>query len=142
MIVILSVTHGEGMGAERVLLQLLQGVTASARSEFLVVAPGGSRVEVVARKLGCRSLQFRTSRDAAVANFLAATRLVPHLEGCRIVHAWTARAFELAWWIGQRRGIRRMGTLHDHPRASFHGALRRKLIRWMGSRLNRMVCVK
>jgi len=62
--------------------------------------------------------------------------------GFDVVHGWAARDWELAAlaaWRCQRPGI---GTLHDHPEASFISAKRRRLMRWCARcGLKRIICV-
>jgi len=59
-----------------------------------------------------------------------------------LVHGWAARDWELtalAGWRCQRPAI---GTLHDHPEASFISCKRRRLMRWCARYgLKRIVCV-
>lgn len=59
-----------------------------------------------------------------------------------IVHGWAARSWELASLIGWRRRCPVVGTLHDHPNASFI-SLKRRLLMKLCSRwaLRKTVCV-
>jgi glycosyltransferase involved in cell wall biosynthesis len=59
-----------------------------------------------------------------------------------LVHAWAARDWELAALAGWRCQLPAIGTLHDHPEASFISDKRRWLMRWCaGYGLKRIVCV-
>jgi glycosyltransferase involved in cell wall biosynthesis len=59
-----------------------------------------------------------------------------------IIHGWAARDWELAaltGWLCRRPAI---GTLHDHPEASFISRKRRRLMRWCAScGLRKIICV-
>lgn len=59
-----------------------------------------------------------------------------------LVHSWAARDWELAAVAGWRCRRPAMGTLHDHPEASFISGKRRRLMRWCaGYGLKRVICV-
>lgn len=59
-----------------------------------------------------------------------------------VVHGWAARDWELAALVGWRCGCPAIGTLHDHPTASFISGKRRRLMRWSaGLGLKRISCV-
>lgn len=59
-----------------------------------------------------------------------------------LLHGWAARDWELAALAGWRCHRSAMGTLHDHPEASFIRGKRRRLMRWCaGYGLKRVVCV-
>src|ERR1041384_4501961 len=47
-----------------------------------------------------------------------------------LAHGWAARDWELAAIAGWRCQRPAIGTLHDHPDASFHTANRRRMMRW------------
>ncbi|MDE3100329.1 MAG: glycosyltransferase family 4 protein [Verrucomicrobiota bacterium] len=59
-----------------------------------------------------------------------------------LVHGWAARDWELASLTGWRCGCPAIGTLHDHPEASFISGKRRRLMRWCARvGLKKIVCV-
>ncbi|HTL18889.1 MAG TPA: glycosyltransferase family 4 protein [Patescibacteria group bacterium] len=59
-----------------------------------------------------------------------------------LVHSWAARGWELATLAGWRCQRPAIGTLHDHPEASFISRKRRRLMRWCARYgLNRISCV-
>jgi glycosyltransferase involved in cell wall biosynthesis len=59
-----------------------------------------------------------------------------------LVHGWTARDWELTALAGWRCHRPAIGSLHDHPRASFISGKRRRLMRWCaGFGLKRIICV-
>lgn len=141
-VAIVSLTQGQGSGAERVLSLLLRELGSSFASRTIVLSPEGSDISRAASESGCPVLPWRATRDSFGQNlgaFLRARRELP--AGIRLVHAWTARAFEWAILLARRRGAGIMGTLHDHPRALFHRFGRRLLIRRCAIQLRPMVCV-
>lgn len=59
-----------------------------------------------------------------------------------LVHGWAARDWELAALAGWRCRRPAIGTLHDHPKASFISAKRRRLMCWCARYgLKRIICV-
>jgi glycosyltransferase involved in cell wall biosynthesis len=59
-----------------------------------------------------------------------------------LVHGWAARDWELAALAGWLCQCPAIGTLHDHPEASFISAKRRRLMRWCARYgLKRIICV-
>ena len=59
-----------------------------------------------------------------------------------LVHGWAARDWELAALAGWRCQRPAIGTLHDHPEASFISGKRRRLMRWCAKYgLKRIICV-
>ena len=139
-IAIISVTQGEGHGAETVLEELLRGWNDNSLS-LTVIAPEGSRVLSVAKEVDVRAVALKTSSDALVSNMRAAKRVRQALRGCDLLHAWGARSFEVSWWTANRLGVPACGTLHDHPRAEFHGKIRRQIMAFSANRFHNLVCV-
>jgi len=82
-----------------------------------------------------------TSTDRLAENLLAVMRLRGRLADLDLIHAWHARGFELGLWLARRLGIPATGTLHDHPRAAFHGRCRQFLMRRSSAGFRRLVCV-
>jgi glycosyltransferase involved in cell wall biosynthesis len=59
-----------------------------------------------------------------------------------LIHAWTARDWELASVAGLLASRPVVGTLHDHPRASFISPQRQQLMRWCATwGLRKVICV-
>ena len=139
---ILSVQPGEGLGAETVLSELLNG-WAPENSPLLVIAPPDSRVYDAAKANQHATLDWSASRDAIKDNLQAANRVRGALkkEGVRQIHAWTARGFESASFLGKTCRIPVMGTLHDHPTATFHGPMRQRIIKSSANRFAQLGCV-
>jgi len=140
MIALISTTHGRGLGAEAVLDALLSA-WRSAEMRLTVVAPPGSRAAQSSAANGHGFLPLNTSHDGLAANLLGLRAVLPKLRGARLVHAWSARSFELARLAARLGRVPSCGTLHDHPRAGFIGPARRRLMRWSANRLGALVCV-
>ncbi|MEO8428331.1 MAG: glycosyltransferase family 4 protein [Verrucomicrobiota bacterium] len=59
-----------------------------------------------------------------------------------ILHGWTARDWELTGLAGTIAQLPTVGTLHDHPQASFISSKRQLLMRWSVQwGLHRLICV-
>ena len=141
-IAVLSVTQGEGHGAESVLVELMRAWVASeTRDELFIVAPEQTRILRVARELDLPHAAFASARDALFENLRGLGGVKDRFVDADIIHPWTARAFEFGSWFGRRSSARVSGTLHDHPEAFFHGRLRQKLIRYHANRMQGLVCV-
>ena len=139
-VLILSPTQGEGFGAEAVLEELLRGWPQKGR-KLLVAAPRETRLERVCSETGHMFQALPASRDALLPNLRAIWRLEPALPPISCVHAWSARAFEMAVSMGRRRGVPVTGTQHDHPRAGFIGRVRQQLMRHSANRFGALACV-
>lgn len=139
-VAIISETHGAGHGSETVLQELLR-CGAPLDLSLVVVAPGKADVLRTAVETGHGALPLTSARGAIIHNLPAIHKVVPQLRHCALVHAWSARSFELALWLRKRLRIPVTGTLHDHPQAAFHGTIRRRLMRFSADRFNTLVCV-
>ncbi len=140
MILIISTTQGHGGGAERVLCELLTGWPAEW-SPLTVVSPPNSSVYDCAMDKGLKLIALPSPRDALIENISALLKIRHKLPHCDLVHAWSARGFELAWLVGLKQKVVSSGTLHDHPHAYFHGRFRQYIMKRMANRLDSMVCV-
>ena len=142
-ILLLSVTAGPGFGAEKVLAWLLDALPDDFVKRCLLLRPAGSSLARWAAASRAEHADWPARRDAAIHNVLACFPVARELRAQRIglVHAWGARAFESGVLLGRLLGAQVSGTLHDHPRASFHGGLRRAIIRRSARRLKPLVCV-
>ena len=139
-IAIISVSSDEGFGAEIVLENLLRGWHPGS-SSLIICSPEGSRVLRVARKFGFDYYALPLARDTAVQNVRRVLALKRQLVGLSLVHAWAARAFEGTYLLGRLLGVPVTGTLHDHPRAAFHGVARQFVMRLSANRFARLGCV-
>ncbi|MFT5121798.1 MAG: glycosyltransferase involved in cell wall biosynthesis [Candidatus Omnitrophota bacterium] len=141
-IAIVSVTQGEGHGAESVLVELMRGWVASQTTdELLIIAPVHSRVLRLAEHLALPSIPFSARRDALTENLRGLYRVRKQFQHVDILHAWTARGFEFAGGFGRSNQSRISGTLHDHPKAFFHGSFRQWMIRYHANHMHGLVCV-
>ncbi len=140
MICILSVAQDEGFGAETNLVDLL-AAWPDDLGKACVVAPESSRVLRVSGELGHNTVPFPAPSDRILPNLRAAHGLRDQLDGVGLVHAWNSRAFDPAAWLGRRLKVPVCGTFLDHPRAEFHGALRRNLMRFSAERMDAAVVV-
>ncbi len=142
-ILILSVAGEQGRGAERLLASFLDALPELLVSRCLLVRPARSSLARWTATCRARSYDWPAQRDAYLPNLVAALAAAWELRGERIalVHAWGARAFESALLLGFLLGVPVCGTLHDHPRATLHGRLRRTIIRWAGRRMRPLICV-
>ena len=136
---VISVSQGEGHGAEGVLEHLLRG-WGRAAEPLTLLCPAGSRIERVCSECGLRWIGLGR-KDRLIGNLRSAARLGGGMDGCRLVHAWAARGFESAWFLGARWGVPVTATLHDHPRAAFHGLGRRRLMRVAAARMASVAAV-
>jgi glycosyltransferase involved in cell wall biosynthesis len=139
VILLVSATRGPGSGAERVLEHLLDAWPDPART-FALLAPRGSRLFEQAQARGIAAAPL-VGADTLVGTWGALGRVAPHLPPCRLVHAWSARAFELAALIAGARGVPHAATLHDHPASAYLNGVRRTLMRIGAARASGVVCV-
>jgi len=139
-VAVISVTQGEGHGSETVLEELIHAWNADS-IDLKVVAPRGSRVISAAGQAKIPTVELETSRDAIVRNLRALRQVSDNLRGSDLVHAWSARSFELAWWMAGTLSVPACGTLHDHARAEFHGVPRQRIMRWSANRMSGLVTV-
>lgn len=138
-VVVVSTEHGPGFGAEAVLENLLSAW--NLRRPLVLVAPADARVLEVASAARIPAVVLPTPRDALQHNLPAIWKLRHSLAGASLVHAWHPRGFELAVSLARYQRCPATGTLHDHPRAYYHGRLRRLLIRWAANRFASVVAV-
>ena len=139
-IAILSITQGQGSGAESVLFELLNGWPAAAEP-LLVAAPRRAAILNCVNKPNIAWLELDAPRNTIAKNLLAVEKALGALRGCRIIHGWSSRTFEIAWWAGKRLNKPAICTLHDHPQAFFITPQRRRIMRWAGNRLESLICV-
>jgi glycosyltransferase involved in cell wall biosynthesis len=128
VIAIVSTTQGRGHGAE-VLLGELLGAWRARSPPITVVAPERSAGAAYAAAAGFGWVRLGAPRDALPANVLAGHAAAAQLRGVRLIHAWSARALEVSWWMRRRLGVPATATVHDHPDATAQTPLRRWLWR-------------
>jgi len=140
--VVLSATHGEGSGAERVLEHLL--ASSSERPISCVLAPENSSVTRVARSLGYRVIPWHSRKNSLSENtraFGAFLGVYGRTPLGHVVHAWHTRGFEWALALGKVWSIPSSGTLHDDPSHQQFGWMRQKIIRSAARHLDGVVAV-
>jgi glycosyltransferase involved in cell wall biosynthesis len=131
-------------GAERMLGSFLNGLATQARTEITVAVSPGSRTATLIPP-AIRSVFLDGTRPFSLAQLWRQARQVRRFRRefpFDVVHGWAARDWELAWLTGWLCGCPAIGTLHDHPNASFISGRRQWLMRWNARRgLQRVVCV-
>lgn len=139
-VLILSTCRGKGFGAEVVLRHLLEGWDSSL-ADVSVASPSTGSVAETSARLGIPHIDFPLSNNRIQHHAGQTLKLKGRLDlkSFDVVHAWTAREFELALMFPGR--WKKSGTLHDHPRARFHGASRQWLMRQAANRLDALACV-
>lgn len=142
-VVILSLTHGRGYGAERVLEYLMVAGKQILPGHVIIVCPEGSALAQTARELSYPWVAWESVRDSFFENFKALCRFLAKGGGrdARIFHGWTSRAFEWVILLAFIRGGVAMGSVHESPFAYFHRYFRKKLIRFGMNRLEKCAYV-
>lgn len=107
---------------------------------FALLAPRESRLFEQARALGIAVVPLM-GPDTLLGTWGALGRAARDLPPCRLVHAWSARAFELAALIAGARDIPHAATLHDHPASAYLNDVRRTLLRIGAAHAQGVVCV-
>lgn len=139
-IAVLSVTEGEGFGAEVVLHELLKSWETGPQ-HLRIIAPPETGIYRKAGELGYPVVAFPASRDSLKCNTQAAWKVKSHIGDCQVIHGWTARTYELLPLLRSRRSQKLSATLHDHPAADFHGKLRRFLMKFFANKMDGLVTV-
>lgn len=142
-VLILSVAQGRGSGAERVLEYLLGSGKELLTQRLMIVSPKGSALACAAKDLSYEWIPWEASEDSFFSNFRAFLKLVgmPEMRTIGVFHAWAARSFEWAAGLSLFHGAVVLGTLHDSPRAFFHGHIRRWMMRSCARLMRSYVCV-
>jgi glycosyltransferase involved in cell wall biosynthesis len=140
------IVHNEALGfggAERMLGYFLEArpeapmevvVAAAVDSPVLKVIPPSLRWVPIPQKqrFSVRQL-FRQA---------ASIRREPELLPIDVVHAWTARDWELGALVARQLKCPAVGTLHDHPQADYISGMRQRLMRWAARLgLSEVICV-
>ena len=142
----LLIVHPEARffaGAEKMLGHFLAGLLAAGH-QLTVAVPLGSRT-VRAVPEGCTILPVPDNGRFSLLTIVR-TLTILHRAHAQIpfdvVHGWSARDWELTGLAGKLLDRPAVGTLHDHPLASFITGSRRRLMRLAARRgLHRVVCV-
>jgi glycosyltransferase involved in cell wall biosynthesis len=140
MICLLSMSHGEGFGAETNLVDLLEA-WPSGLGKACVVAPDSSRALREAARLGHRTVPLPTDRDKIFLNLKAVHQIRSQLRDVKLLHAWNSRAFDAAVWLSRALKVPSCGTFLDHPHAEFNGRIRHFLMKFSAERMNAAVVV-
>lgn len=129
-------------GAEKVLGYFLEGLEADC--DATVAAVRESRVAgiIPARMKTCWLPANTKFSLLQLVRQVAAIRRHFQTEPFDVVHGWAARDWELTACAGWRTRRPALGTLHDHPQASFISPARRRLMSWSARLgLGKVVCV-
>ncbi len=142
----LLIIHTESQyfaGAQKLLGYFLEALAKTDCSTSVVVVRG-TRVEKVIpaamTKLYINSYQKSSVRTLwqQAQSVVSFNRQTPF----DVVHGWTARDWELTGLAGALARLPTVGTLHDHPQASFISSKRQRLMRWsVRWGLHRLICV-
>ena len=148
-ILIVCETQEHGFGAERVLEYLLAGWVdrgLQTQNPIRILAPEKSTIHQYASDLHIETQVFRHVTGKLHKNiigpYLGSHTYASWIAWADIIHAWSARAFELAWLLKRKQPDTLLsGTLHDHPHAAFHGYGRRKLMEYVAGKMDALACV-
>ena len=142
-VLVLSLTHGRGYGAERVLEYLMIAGKDTLSKQLMIASPRGSAVAEKAAELSYAWLPWESARDSFFQNLAAFFKLSrrEEIKEVEIFHGWTSRAFEWVILLSLLKDGSAMGSVHESPVAYFHRFFRRKLIGLGMSRLQKCVYV-
>ena len=130
-------------GAERMLGYFLPGLQARG-CQVMVACVDSSRVAALV-PAGMQRLVISDNQRFSPMRLWSQARSVLGVRKSfpfEIVHGWAARDWELTALTARLGARPALGTLHDHPRASFISRQRRILMRWsLRLGLRRVVCV-
>jgi glycosyltransferase involved in cell wall biosynthesis len=138
-IAILSLTEGDGHGAEMMLEHFLQSWNDS-QHELTVIATKNSKICRVSQEKGMITIPLNI-KDNFLSTLLGIQNTIKILPQFDLVHGWTARTFEWAWYIAKKKNIKYLCTLHDHPLSSVHKKHRHVLVREIANRASSLICV-
>jgi glycosyltransferase involved in cell wall biosynthesis len=138
-IAILSLTEGDGHGAERILSELMQS-WKGLKHELIILATKNSKICKSAEQIGLITVALDLKNNF-LSTFIELKQLVKVFPDFDIIHGWTARTFEWAWYIAKKRGIPFTCTLHDHPQSNLHKIHRHWMMREIANRSASLVCV-
>ena len=141
-------TQGQGYGAERVLEYLLTGwvdLGLQEQNPIHILAPEGAVIHEYAQALHIPHTAFDGVSQKIFPNIMAARHFAKTsslIQWADVVHAWTARAFELVIFLAKGNPTAVIsGTLHDHPKAIFHGNIRQRIMKLSANRMHGLACV-
>lgn len=137
-ILILSLTQGQGGGAEAALRRLLRRLLSCCEpSEFLIASPEDSSLHRFSESAGLPWRAWAAKRDSFPRNLRAFLELQTAIGslGPRLCIAWGARSFEWCALLRLRGSVGRIGRLADHPHSYYHGRTRQRLMRWSAHRM-------
>jgi len=138
-VTIVSLTEGEGRGAEVVLEQFLRGWD-NDEIELFVIAPENSKISRISHDLRINSRAI-AMRDSIFSYFREIRKCIYDIPDCDLIHGWTARTFELAYYVARKQKAKYTCTLHDHPKAEFHRKRRHFLMKYFAQKMDALICV-
>ena len=132
-------------GAERMLEYFARSSTESSDLEISVACAPNERLTSNLDKTHTRFTRYHQTNPALPeVSLLRSEACSPLALQAKpdIIHAWHARAWELAAVVGFMKRIPVTGILHDHPAAPFISSKRSALMRFTANRgMRRLICV-
>src|SRR5690242_10438993 len=128
-------------GAEKVLGFFLEGMKGSEHKVTVAAVRESRMAEII--PAGVPACWLPSNAKFSLGGFIRQVRAVrTHLRNhpCDLVHGWAARDWELTAVVGRLSRRPAVGTLHDHPQASFISRARQRLMGWCATYgLNKVV---
>ena len=124
MTILLSVTPKDGFGAERILRILLSEWPKDGPPICLLAPSGTTQARLAIEHPAIDFVPLSLQKDSLLAARRAVTRLVDRFSAAQGVLAWGTRALPPAAALARKLNCHVSASLHDHPRAEFHGRLR------------------
>ena len=130
-------------GAEKLLVDFLDALVRSD-CEVAIALVRGSELDQrispgIARIFLADSSRFSVAALVGQVRTLRSSHRAAHFD---LVHGWSARDWELATLLPHLLAIPSVGTLHDHPQASFITAKRQRVMRVCARwGFDRVICV-
>jgi glycosyltransferase involved in cell wall biosynthesis len=129
-------------GAEKMLGHYLEGLKEKSH-EVAVAVVGGTRMAEIIPP-GMAAVTLSNNQKFSLRQFtrqLLELRRFQRNFKADLVHGWAARDWDVSLAAAKLFRLPAAGTLHDHPAAPFHTAMRQRLMRWSAAGLGRVVCV-
>lgn len=130
-------------GAEKMLVNFIDGLVACNIDLIVVVGEGGRLTRGLNAAVRTVAIP-NNSHFNPISLWRQLKSLVRSLgqQPVVAVHAWAARDWQLAVAFGALRRVPALGTLHDHPAASYIRQRRRLLMRYCANwGMDKIVCV-
>ena len=142
----LLIIHTESQyfaGAQKLLGYFLEALAKTDCSTSVVVVRGTQVEKVIPAAM--TKLYIDSNQKFSVMTLWQQTQSVVSFNRQTpfdILHGWAARDWELTGLAGAFARLPTVGTLHDHPQASFISSTRQLLMRWSARwGLHRLICV-